>query len=260
MLAYSFAAIEGRKKDEMDEQKRSPVWLALDGLYDDRLRGVISKMKEEKVGAGKVNSALYTVRGPAVLGDIADTGAEAFADIKGNDIPATNEHSARLLADRGATVITISGTCGVEGIKAAIKGATNPETGQVRARIFVVGVLTSMKEEEVKRIYNGRTTMEQQRVFMEIAREAWAHGMICAPTDLALAKEVFGGYQIFLACPGVRSANVAKNDQVRVGTPAFTLESGASAIIMGRQLVGDKEPVDTPAEIRKVHTEIGYQP
>lgn len=232
--------------------KRGPVIIAADGLDQTEIIQLAYKLRDLKLRAVKYNDALDHP-GPQIMRAVeAETGVPSFADVKLADIPATVENRARKLVKAGASIITVKADSGVKGIAAAVAGATDAETGAMRAAIYVVGVLTSMGDDECLFHYR-RTVAEQQRAFFLMAREAGAHGLICSPKDLALAKAI--NWTGDIATPGVRSSGVETHDQVRIDTPKAAIAGGATAIVVGRQVVQAKDPVGA---LKQVYEEIGF--
>jgi orotidine-5'-phosphate decarboxylase len=58
---------------------------------------------------------------------------------------------------------------------------------------------------------------------------------------------------MILVTPGVRSAGAAAGDQKRVSTPADAIRSGASYLVIGRQVTRADDP---KAEVVKILQEI----
>lgn len=225
---------------------RGPVIIAADGLSQTDIMKLGHVLRELKLRAFKYNDALDDP-GPQIMRWVeGETGVPSFADAKLCDIPATVGNRVQKLVKAGASIITVKADCQVAGIAAAVKGAEG------QADIYVVGVLTSMTEQQCRTLY-GRTVAEQQELFFTMAREADAHGLICSPMDLRLAMEI--GWTGHIATPGVRSPGAEAHDQVRIDTPKAAIDGGATSIVVGRQVVQSGDPAGA---LKRVYEEIGF--
>ena len=52
--------------------------------------------------------------------------------------------------------------------------------------------------------------------------------------------------------PGIRSDDKAMDDQARTATPKGAIDNGSKYLVMGRQILGAKDPI---AEVNRVLTE-----
>ena len=74
------------------------------------------------------------------------------------------------------------------------------------------------------------------------AKEAGLDGVVCSPQEAGLVKEACG--PDFLAVtPGIRFADAAADDQVRITTPARAREIGSDYIVVGRPITAAPDPV-----------------
>ncbi len=74
------------------------------------------------------------------------------------------------------------------------------------------------------------------------AREAGLDGVVCSPLEASLVKQACG--QDFVAVtPGIRFADAAADDQVRITTPARAREIGSDFIVVGRPITAAADPV-----------------
>ena len=64
------------------------------------------------------------------------------------------------------------------------------------------------------------------------AMEAGLDGVVCSPLEAGMVKEACGT-DFVTVTPGVRFADGAKGDQVRVTTPARAAEIGTDYIVVG---------------------------
>lgn len=74
------------------------------------------------------------------------------------------------------------------------------------------------------------------------ARNSGLDGVVCSPLEAGTVHKVCGD-SFLTVTPGVRFADDAVGDQVRVATPARAKELGSDYIVVGRSITGAKDPV-----------------
>jgi len=178
----------------------------------------------------KVNSALRR-EGYDLINWLRKKGAKVFADLKLHDIKQTEETDGTLLETFAPDILTVMAQSGVEGMR-ALKLASDPGT-----KVIAVGVLTSLTEKDFDRMYPGRSVIQQQVVFLEMALEAGLDGFVCAGTELSAMRKLTGA-DFELIVPGIRPvwAEVKNDDQRRVTTIAEALGNGATRVVIGRPI------------------------
>jgi orotidine-5'-phosphate decarboxylase len=74
------------------------------------------------------------------------------------------------------------------------------------------------------------------------AREAGLDGVVCSPLEAGLVKAACGK-DFLTVTPGIRFADAAADDQVRITTPARAREIGSDYIVVGRPITAAEDPV-----------------
>ena len=74
------------------------------------------------------------------------------------------------------------------------------------------------------------------------AREAGLDGVVCSPLEAGMVKETCGSGFVTVT-PGIRFADSAADDQVRITTPARAREIGSDYIVVGRPVTAAEDPV-----------------
>ena len=78
--------------------------------------------------------------------------------------------------------------------------------------------------------------------YAQNAKEAGLDGVVCSPLEAAMVKDACG--KCFLTVtPGIRFADAAADDQVRITTPARAREIGSDFIVVGRPITASPDPV-----------------
>ena len=73
------------------------------------------------------------------------------------------------------------------------------------------------------------------------AREAGLDGVVCSPLEAGRVHEACGA-DFITVTPGVRFAENAVGDQVRVTTPARAKQIGSDYIVVGRPITAAQDP------------------
>ena len=74
------------------------------------------------------------------------------------------------------------------------------------------------------------------------AKEAGLAGVVCSPLEAGMVKAALGK-DFVTVTPGIRFADSAKDDQVRITTPAKAREIGTDYIVVGRPITQAEDPV-----------------
>ncbi len=189
----------------------------------------------------KIGMELFYAEGPEIVREIKKRGHKIFLDLKLHDIPNTVRKAMKVLSglDVDMTNVHASGT--IEMMKAALEGLTRPDG--TRPLLIAVTQLTSTSEERMRGelLINagiGETIVK----YASNAAEAGLDGVVCSPLEAGMVKEACGAG--FLAVtPGIRFADAASDDQVRITTPFRARETGSDFIVVGRPITAAADPV-----------------
>ena len=190
----------------------------------------------------KIGMELFYSEGPHIVRDIKAAGHKVFLDLKLHDIPNTVKKAMRVLAGLGVDMCNVHAAGTIEMMKAAIEGLT-AEDG-TRPILIAVTQLTSTSEERMqKELLIGAGINETIVKYASNAREAGLDGVVCSPLEAGMVKEACGSGFITVT-PGIRFADAAKDDQVRITTPARAREIGSDYIVVGRPVTAAPDPVE----------------
>lgn len=183
----------------------------------------------------KVGLELYLRYGPDAVASVRGaSGVRVFLDLKLHDIPATVAGAARTVARLRPTLLTVHAAAGPAAISAAAEAAP-------QVRIVAVTVLTSLGEEDLRRIGLAGPVSDAAKRLAVLAVEAGARGLVCSPQEVAAVRAEVGD-DILLITPGVRLAGADIHDQARVATPEEALRAGADLLVIGRPITGAPDP------------------
>ena len=189
----------------------------------------------------KIGMELYYAEGPAIVRDIKARGHRIFLDLKLHDIPNTVKKAMRVLSDLDVDMVNVHAAGTVAMMRAALEGLTR-EDG-TRPLLIAVTQLTSTSEETMqKELLIGAGINDTIVKYAQNAREAGLDGVVCSPLEAAPVKRACGD-GFLTVTPGIRFADAAADDQVRITTPARAREIGSDFIVVGRPVTAAPDPV-----------------
>jgi orotidine-5'-phosphate decarboxylase len=185
----------------------------------------------------KVGSILMTREGPDLIAVLTERGLRVFLDLKWHDIPNTVAEavgSARALGVAMATVHTLGGAAMMEAAAVAADGAIG---------LVGVTVLTSHDSASYARAL-GRADVDLGEEVVRQSGEAVRSGLagvVCSPHEVARVRSRIGE-RAWIVVPGIRGRAEARGDQVRVGSAAAAVASGATHLVVGRPILQASDP------------------
>ena len=216
------------------------VIVACDFSSKDEVISFLSKFKDEKPYV-KIGMELFYACGPDIVREIKARGHKIFLDLKLHDIPNTVRKAMSVLSRLDVDMTNVHAAGTVDMMRAALEGLTRPDG--TRPLLIAVTQLTSTSEERMQReLLIGATINETIAKYAENAAEAGLDGVVCSPLEAQLVKEHCGA-EFKTITPGIRFADAAADDQVRITTPARAREIGSDFIVVGRPVTAAEDPV-----------------
>ena len=189
----------------------------------------------------KIGMELFYAEGPEIVREIKKRGHRIFLDLKLHDIPNTVRKSMSVLSRLDVDMTNVHAAGTVDMMRAAVEGLTR-EDG-TRPLLIAVTQLTSTSEERMQReLLIGASINDTIAKYAENAKEAGLDGVVCSPLEAELVKE-HCGTEFMTVTPGIRFADAAADDQVRITTPARAREIGSDYIVVGRPVTAAADPV-----------------
>ena len=189
----------------------------------------------------KIGMELYYAEGPSIVRQIKKRGHRIFLDLKLHDIPNTVRKTMKVLSNLDVDMTNVHAAGTIDMMKAALEGLTR-EDG-TRPLLIAVTQLTSTSEERMqKELLIGAGIADTITHYAANAAEAGLDGVVCSPLEAAMVKEKCGSNFIAVT-PGIRFADAAADDQVRITTPARAREIGSDFIVVGRPITAAQDPV-----------------
>ncbi len=225
-----------------EAEEKNCIIVALDGKSWEETLAIIDPLRPSGCIL-KVNDLLFDQGIANLIPDLHAYG-RVMADLKCHDIPNTVKNTCERLRKDPPWAVTVHASGSVEMVSAAVDALKNTPT-----KVLAITVLTSIDIVTSEEIYQ-RRPLEQVKLLAKMAVEAGAHGFVCSPEEVKELKNLYPDKTT--VTPGVRSEAAPKNDQARISTPRGARDNGADYIVMGRQILGAKDPV---AEVKRVMTE-----
>ena len=189
----------------------------------------------------KIGMELFYAEGPDIVREIKRRGHPIFLDLKLHDIPNTVRKSMKVLSGLDIDMCNVHAAGTIEMMRAAVEGLTR-EDG-TRPLLIAVTQLTSTSEERMQQeLLIGASINDTIVKYAQNAREAGPDGVVCSPLEAAMVKDACGP-EFLTITPGIRFADAAADDQVRITTPARAREIGSDYIVVGRPVTAAPDPV-----------------
>src|SRR5262245_44546388 len=228
-----------RRRGSMRE--RLIVALDVDSL--DQAQDLVRRLASE-VGMFKIGKQLFTHAGPQAVRLIQDLGGEIFLDLKFHDIPNTVAKAAIEATRLGVKMFNVHASGSLEMMLTTVKEVERVCRQEKRRRpiMLAVTVLTSLNQDDLKRLGVELKVADQVVRLALLTKEAGMDGVVASPQEVADIREACGR-RFVIVTPGIRPANGARNDQQRVMTPAEAVRAGVDYIVVGRPILEAKDPV-----------------
>jgi orotidine-5'-phosphate decarboxylase len=220
--------------------------VALDVKSYEEAENLVGKLSPF-AGWFKIGSVMFTREGPKVCQMIKDSGAGLFLDLKYHDIPNTVSGAVTSAAALGADMLTVHLSGGQAMLEAAVRA--REDAGRKDMIIVGVTVLTHLTFEDFHSLFvTERSTKETVLALAKLANQCGLNGVVASAKELPLIRRHLGP-DFTVVTPGIRMADAAGDDQVRIVTPRRAIEDGASYIVVGRPIIAAPDPVDACRQI-----------
>ncbi len=196
---------------------------------------------EERKPFLKIGMELYYAEGNAIVKEIKRRGHKIFLDLKLHDIPNTVRKAMKVLSALDVDMVNVHAAGTVEMMRAAKEGLTR-EDG-TRPLLIAVTQLTSTSEQVMQEeLLIDATIGETIIKYAHNAKVAGLDGVVCSPLESTIVKEACGE-EFMTITPGIRFAESAADDQVRITSPARARQLGSDYIVVGRPITAAEDPV-----------------
>lgn len=197
----------------------------------------------------KIGMELFYAAGPEIVREVKQRGHKVFLDLKLHDIPNTVKKAMSVLSGLDVDIVNLHAAGGRAMMEAALEGLTRADGS--RPLLIAVTQLTSTSPEMLRDQLLIPVPMDKTiMAYAANAAAAGLDGVVCSPLEAAGVKEVCDK-DFLTVTPGIRFADSAKDDQVRITTPARARELGSDFIVVGRPITQAPDPVEAYRECQK---------
>lgn len=220
--------------------ERSPIIVAIDTTDLAEVDSLIEATRNS-VSVYKFGLEFYLKFGLETLQSlIRRFDIELFLDLKLHDISNTVAGASRSIASLKPLFLTVHATGGAKMIRAAADAL--PET-----KIAAVTILTSLDDEEIKRIGFSGSLSQQVLALTELALDSGARAVVSSAREVSEIKRRFPS--AITITPGIRPMGSSQDDQARTMTPQEAIVAGSDYLVIGRPISASSNPGVVAAEI-----------
>ena len=189
----------------------------------------------------KIGMELFYAEGPDIVRKIKKRGHKIFLDLKLHDIPNTVKKAMAVLSRLDVDMCNLHAAGTIAMMEAAREGLTRVDG--TRPILLAVTQLTSTSEERMHEdlLIEGKIG-DVVVHYADNAKKAGLDGVVCSPLEAGMVKAACGK-EFLTVTPGIRFADGAVGDQVRVTTPTQAREIGTDFIVVGRPITAAEDPV-----------------
>jgi orotidine-5'-phosphate decarboxylase len=228
---------------------RERLIVALDVSDLEQVKELVRILAPE-VGMFKVGKQLFTCAGPQVVHLIHELGGEIFLDLKFHDIPNTVAKAAIEATRLGVKMFNVHASGSLEMMHVTVKEVRRVcrQENHNRPIMLAVTVLTSLDQNDLKKLGVAGGIADQVVRLALLTREAGMDGVVASPHEVADIRAACG-LRFVIVTPGIRPAGGKRDDQRRFMTPAEAVRSGVDYIVVGRPVIEAKDPVQSVRDI-----------
>ncbi len=188
----------------------------------------------------KIGMELFYAEGPDIIKEIKAKGHKIFLDLKLHDIPNTVKKAMAVLSRLDVDMCNLHAAGTRAMMEAALDGLTRGDG--TRPLLIAVTQLTSTSEERMKEeLLIDKPLDNVVMHYAKNAAEAGLDGVVCSPLEAAGVKLICkSGF--LTVTPGIRFADGAADDQVRIMTPEKAKKAGSDYIVVGRPITASSDP------------------
>jgi len=214
---------------------RNPLCIAFDVDSREEALQLLDQVGD-LAGGVKLGPRLIHRYGQSLVEEIAKK-VPVFVDCKFFDIPSTMLSAVRASFEAGASVVTVHALAGKEALQQL--AVLERELNQKRPFIILaVTILTSWDDNSFPSNFRPFSVSQHVKELADLVVSSGLHGLVCSPEELDLLRQK----GVFLLTPGIRLPTDDRGDQKRVTGPSEAIQKGATALVVGRPIIGAQNP------------------
>jgi orotidine-5'-phosphate decarboxylase len=205
------------------------------------------------VGLFKVGKESFVRFGPEIVRLIHARGGKVFLDLKFHDIPNTVTRASEAAFALGVAMFNIHALGGRQMMLETVKGVQRlaERSGKPMPIVLAVTVLTSLNDEDLRKMGFSRGARETALSLACMAQDAGVSGVV-ASAEEAAAIHLACGSEFLIVTPGIRGGQaMAGDDQKRIVAPCDAVRYGADFLVVGRPIRQAADPAGQADEIAR---------
>lgn len=218
----------------MIKQKFKRVFLALDTNKLNSAIKIVNLLKNDLAGI-KIGKELFSCFGPGIIKKFKKFNLPIFLDLKFHDIPTTVYRAVKTINLIKPNYLSIHSLGGNDMISAAVKASRG-------IKILSVSLLSHHEQKSINEIGIKNSIKNEIKKLINNALKNNVHGLILAPKDLEILKQIKKKKEIEIFVPGIRPKKIKKNEHKRSLGHLDAIKKGANYIIVGRPITKSKNP------------------
>lgn len=228
------------------------IWSA-DGLTAHELMDIIKSGVIPKGDVAiKLDRLFFEQYNRSIIAEIQENyGIPVFVDAKIIEIPSKAISIAKLYLKHHPWMLNaMAGACSTGLKQNCFLSDFAKHCQEAGTLSCAVTVLTSKTPVMVKEEFGGSNTAQQVDFYTHLLKENGLTDVVCSPQEIPIVKK----YGLDINTPGVRLPGHAIDDQARVSTPHGAISSGATRIVVGRDIYRhDTDKIDDiPQNIERI--------
>lgn len=189
----------------------------------------------------KINSVFFGPNRDYAISKIINARSLPMVDIKAHDIPTSTARNVVEAWRCGAAMVTIHASATKKAME-AVMDEVKKEAGFTRPIVLAITILTSIDNRAMNdELKISGAVRDQVLHLAELAQKSGVDGVVCSSEETEDVRQACGD-DFIIVNPGIRFVGEKERDQARVGTPRGTIIKGATALVMGSDLL--KDPIN----------------
>ena len=164
----------------------------------------LARSLRDVAGGFKVGSRLFTLEGPSLVRQLADSGVKVFLDLKFHDIPNTVSRAAEEAMKLGVDMLNLHASGGMEMMRETADRCRKlaEKLNRPKPILLAVTILTSMGEEDLREIGLPGSPVDNVARLAKLSHASGMDGVVCSPQEVTMLRSVLPS-NFSLVTPGI---------------------------------------------------------